>query len=425
MTTDCVDQVFAFPDTNVLLHGRAPQSIPWPQLLGAQQVTLVLARSVLSELDSKMHDGPAALRSRAKKRAKWLYKVRIGEGPPLTPGLTIEFAGAAADSTYVDHELSRDWGDDRLLALVLEREGQELGQCVIVTLDYNMTSRADTCGLASLVLEDRYRLPIPLDPELARLRHEVDRLSLAHQYASLAISSEDQSGAVQLPLPSSRPLTEEEVDEEMEEVRGEHPMISRTPQGMILGAYFSMGERQIKEHNRSLENAYTEYRAFIYAREQFKLLVESTTLARFVIENSGSAPAKDVQVHIVLTAPHAAFVPPSALKKEPKPPTFPTMRGWDQILASDYMRRVPSTFSGLSPKPSRQLTVLDDNHAKFELDKLMHGVPEVLEIPIAVRQSGSPAGEVLPGPAGKVAFQIHADGQPAATTAQVALIVTK
>ena len=84
MTSIRPQSVLAFPDANVLLHGKPLQSIPWSAVLDAPDVVLVLASSVLGELDQKMHDGPAAL-PKASTAASQVAASGSDRGYPSTP----------------------------------------------------------------------------------------------------------------------------------------------------------------------------------------------------------------------------------------------------------------------------------------------------------------------------------------------------
>jgi hypothetical protein len=137
-------------------------------------------------------------------------------------------------------------------------------------------------------------------------------------------------------------------------------------------------------------------------------------MARLTIVNEGSAPAGDVQVHLKLNAPGMAFVEPSRLDKAPKPPKFPKHQ-WDSLAALSMIG--PRYGPPLPrPKPSRLLKVPDETDSVYELDRLMHGLPETVDIPILLDPSSAASGTL--------SFSTHADGQPAATHGEIAIVVS-
>ena len=60
-------RVFAFVDTNVLLHYRFFRDVDWAEELGADEATLVFAPVVVEELDEQKWAGTRRARARAKE----------------------------------------------------------------------------------------------------------------------------------------------------------------------------------------------------------------------------------------------------------------------------------------------------------------------------------------------------------------------
>jgi hypothetical protein len=80
-------------DTNVLLHYQPVDSIPWLQVVGVDEIRLVLPLRVIEELDAKKYTSNPRLSSRARSLLPRLWKwLRPTAGAPtqLAPGITIE-----------------------------------------------------------------------------------------------------------------------------------------------------------------------------------------------------------------------------------------------------------------------------------------------------------------------------------------------
>ena len=70
-------QVFAFIDTNVLLHYRFFREVDWAAALGESEVVLVLAPAVLSELDEHKWSGSRREKARAKAVLKTIDEIEL------------------------------------------------------------------------------------------------------------------------------------------------------------------------------------------------------------------------------------------------------------------------------------------------------------------------------------------------------------
>ena len=57
----------ALPDTNVLLNYQPARHIPWPSVIGKEDVRLVLALRVIEELDAKKYTESDRIRQRARE----------------------------------------------------------------------------------------------------------------------------------------------------------------------------------------------------------------------------------------------------------------------------------------------------------------------------------------------------------------------
>lgn len=59
---------FVFPDTNTFLHYQNIDQIDWPDVLGCDEVTIVITRIVIRELN-RHKDGPTSPKIRERSAA--------------------------------------------------------------------------------------------------------------------------------------------------------------------------------------------------------------------------------------------------------------------------------------------------------------------------------------------------------------------
>ena len=138
--------------------------------------------------------------------------------------------------------MDRNWGDDRLLATVLEWQERNPGKCIVVTLDYHLTSRADAHGLAWHRLDEKYQTAVRADPLMGEIKRELDQLKQAQPFASVHITSEDAKTFIRLERPRIVRLSEAEIEAEMAQVRSNHPKVGTTSTSLIASAYFRLSE---------------------------------------------------------------------------------------------------------------------------------------------------------------------------------------
>lgn len=149
-------------DTNVLMHCRLFDEMPWHDVFGADQVRLIIPLAVLDELDQKAYSGNKRL---AKRAGKVLAR--------LTPYLDeIERDGIAAIPTVGANHITtlEILGEDEQhqrpenIDLEILRRAQFLAaltakDVVVVTADRGMRVRGKARGIRVITLDESYRLP--------------------------------------------------------------------------------------------------------------------------------------------------------------------------------------------------------------------------------------------------------------------------
>lgn len=172
------NKMYAFLDTNVLIHFPFVNEIDWPKVLTSKQVCLVIAPIVLTELDN-VKDGMTkpGRRELAGKVSKFittsLEKVDPGLETPLPerPNTTVMYFGE--DDLTIKPQLRNDKQDDHLIAAMLHfKEKCPSFSTVLIAGDNNCRFRARGFNLIArnpeeLGLEKR---PLPITEEEKRLR---------------------------------------------------------------------------------------------------------------------------------------------------------------------------------------------------------------------------------------------------------------
>jgi predicted ribonuclease YlaK len=139
-------------DTHVLLHYQPVDQIPWPAVLGAQSVRLVIPLRVIEEIDAKKYARAANLAKRARNVLPSLERLVGPAGAPgrLTQEVTIEVP-VETGPRYRPED-----ADEEILETCRELE-QFTGQHVtLVTGDTAMRLRAQANAIPTRELPDNY-----------------------------------------------------------------------------------------------------------------------------------------------------------------------------------------------------------------------------------------------------------------------------
>lgn len=139
-------------DTNVLLHYQPVAELPWASIAGRQPLRLVLPLRVIEELDEKKYSRRDDLAARARRILPTL-RAHVGEagaGAPLADGVTLE--------VWIDPDrrVRPADADEEILAVCLELAQFGPAPASIATGDTAMQLRAETLGISTIEMDDRY-----------------------------------------------------------------------------------------------------------------------------------------------------------------------------------------------------------------------------------------------------------------------------
>lgn len=342
---DRKDQLaFAFVDTNIFLHFTYFDQIDWPRELGYRSVCLVIAPTVLAELDDFKYDRDSKRRQeRSAKVTKHLSAIAeatpAGIPAPIPDRKDVQLlllAGATDVSSYSG--LVPSVKDDQIVASVLsfqERQPDPTEAAVLVVSDdVGMRTKCRSRGITAVGLDDRWQLPsepTKEQMELRRLQNELAALKSRGPQLSLAFSvGSEYSGVVLADLSVVEPLTSEQiavfVAAEAEAVRWSPPekpprhrtqQATKLPNGVDLSALVEAAEATasaLSQMSLAFDNSYPKEEIDRYEEDKRKylddyakyleVLVGLETVKRrslrlvLTLLNEGTEPAQGVVVQL-------------------------------------------------------------------------------------------------------------------------------
>ena len=328
-------RVFAFIDTNVLLHYQFFRDVDWAQELGAEEATLVFAPVVVEELDERKWAGTRRTRARAKKVLKALTGLGLSATPgKMRPGVQIlALDEEPTDALFVRHRLQPRISDDRLLASVLAFAASQTSNAAIkvLTADMGLSLKAATRQIPVASPHERLRRddePDETERELETARRQLAALRAAAPKLKLTLAGED---VLEDQVRRSGEFGAEKLGHLLEAWRSKHPYVTATPDSIVMpgGSRVPLGglaglpgfwsKKAAARHNAEIDRVSREYEAFLRRWPACVNALARCIEFRFVLENAGTAPADDIDILI------SARANGKWLEEFPELPTPPAM----------------------------------------------------------------------------------------------------
>ena len=307
-------RVFAFIDTNVLLHYRFFREVNWATELGAEEATLVFAPVVVEELDKRKWAGARRERVRATKVLKALKELGLSTTPvTMRPAVhLVALDEEPEDALLAHHRLRPSVSDDRLLASVLafKEAHSRSGAILVLTADTGLSIKAPTRKIAVVAPDERLRRddgPDETERELEATRRELAALRAVAPRLRLTLAGQ---AVREHQVRRFAEFGAGKLGRLLEAWRSRHPHVAATPSSIVVpgGGRFSLdgttelpgfwSKTDARKHNAEIDRVYGNYEAFL-RRWPARLNALARCLeCRFVLENAGTAPADDVDLVI-------------------------------------------------------------------------------------------------------------------------------
>ncbi len=389
--------VLVFPDTNVLLHGKVLEELPFDAIVGAAgPLDVVLTATVLRELDAQKTKNPnSALRERATKRARSVWRRAKDRDVVLRPGVTLAFYSNAAVECLTRLDLDGSLGDDRILAEVLTAKSEASNRrVVLLSRDTGMLIKAKNLGLEAVELEGEHVLPVP-DEQQAKLRKlQQENEKLRSRVPRLSVTFEGGEDYLALRVERPRRLSEGEVQQHSEEAGRATPgmqvagpteierMIGTRLSGVtdFLGQPSEAGIREFNEKRERWLRELADYYETEWLEEEIR---EARTIVfSLALVNDGTCAATDVRValqfgkDVSLEEMSRAFV-----RRRPAAP--PPPRGLLDVAGLPAMpAHLDGLFGGRAETPNVRGPWVGETEAgptcEWHVRKIRHGESHVL-----------------------------------------------
>lgn len=166
---------YLFLDTNVLLHYQCFEDIPWQNLLKLQEdVTIVIAETVIAEVDKHKDGSRSKLRDRAKKMSSRISNILIDGMSSKVPVAYCEYVKPTNEE---ENRYDLSVNDNRIILSALHSPFDN-NDIIVVSADNNLIIKSKTAGLGFYKMKEEYQIkgePTEEEKELKRTKEELAR----------------------------------------------------------------------------------------------------------------------------------------------------------------------------------------------------------------------------------------------------------
>ena len=367
---------YLFLDTNIYLHYIDVEQINWNKIVGDADITIVVPRITLREIDQHKDQSRGKIQKRAKAiSAKFAQIFLDGKTFKYTFALCDEPAASSFDGGKFNIHINDDW-----FILSALHSNYDVADIVVISSDTNLLLKAKENGLDFRKMSDEYRLKEELsdeEKEIKALKIELEKYKNRQPKPSVIFEKEESDKLI-LKRPNKRDL-EDELSIYMENLKKEYPYWERgkvCTSSNLFGLNLLVTQEQIDKYNAELNDYFEEEEEFQRFLLQKDILDERFRELSFGISNDGNAQTGDMNVFIEFPEHINLYNRDSKISIDNIAPVKPTSYGLDRkFLRSMEVENYLRPFGNGIP----QIYCWDTEHPikkrefKFKYSNLNHG----------------------------------------------------
>ena len=374
---------YLFLDTNIYLHYMDVEQIDWNEIVGDTNITIVVPRVTIREIDQHKDQSRGKIQKRAKAiSAKFAQIFLDGKTFKYTFALCDEPAASSFDGGKFNIHINDDW-----FILSALHSNYDVADIVVISSDTNLLLKAKENGLDFRKMSDEYRLKEELsdeEKEIKALKAELEKYKNRQPKPSVIFEKEESDKLI-LKRPNKRDL-EDELSIYMENLKKEYPYWERgkvCTSSNLFGLNLLVTQEQIDKYNAELNDYFEEEEEFQRFLLQKDILDERFRELSFGISNDGNAQTGDMNVFIEFPEHINLYNRDSKISIDNIAPVKPTSYGLDRkFLRSMEVENYLRPFGNGIP----QIYCWDTEHPikkrefKFKYSNLNHGMIRYLDI---------------------------------------------
>lgn len=402
-------------DTNIFLHYQPFNQINWLEIVKAKTATIIIPPVTIRELNKHKDSHP---RAQIKKRAGEAIKrlsglLDTGRTAKIREEVFVFFEDRDSTIDFSTHQLSFNVQDDQLIAsILLNKQETPDAQIVLVTSDLGLAliSKAGRQGISTQKMPENLRIADESDPnenKVKQLEQQIRELNSRTPDLTLVYENGEKHTTVTL-LPSAK-LSENEIEEKINEIKNEFPKRSKekeeeikdkasTSQNTIekvsmIAAMSIMNlipKEEIERYNNEVDKYIPSYSKFIARNLEYENLKRRTFKLDIALANDGTTPAEDIDIYMHFPdgfqlLEEDEFPDPP---EPPRPPVKPMTEMERMAKSMNFNYSVPSSvyFSQSNSLPGPPTNVsgpsikrVNSFEVHIHVQKLKHNLQEFLD----------------------------------------------
>ena len=377
---------YLFLDTNIYIHYKGFEDIPWKDLLSTEDdVTVVMTSIILREINGHKDSSKGKVKNKARKISEKLKSILLNGQPSRIP---LVYCRETPIKEHEKETFDLTVNDDRFLLNVLHSSYPK-EHIYVVSNDTDLLLKAKEAGLNILPMDETYRSaeePTEEEKELKRVKEELARWTdrRANPKLLFAESGTDELSFERLCFKSVDEIVEEHVSAEA----ARYP--EEKEEEATFENYFDKFQRQLSmiadqlnTHTPAQKAVFnqmrTEYLDALKKKESLIVLKQMRKFAfkklRLVVFNDGTAQSGDM--HISLRFPDSAKIYTPQDSKESytfEPPVKPQYNKTFAQLASI------TNLSAIGCRPDNSVEMWNPDKPtskmeySFDISRLTHGL---------------------------------------------------
>jgi predicted ribonuclease YlaK len=243
-------------DTNIFLHFRSFEEIGWAEIVNSTELQILIAPTVISELDKHKSNSNSKISKRAKSALKKIESTLDSEQIGELRVVVISTEPKA--DTFQDNNLEKDVADDRILASILENQEKE--ESILITNDTGPLIKARRLGILAKKIPQEYELKLENDPiqkENEKLRKELS--AFKNLIPKLDLKFTNNLRYLDLHILDFVP--EKNKTKEIEKLKLEYPKVDLTtedsnvnnPLAILKNSPFFPTTTELRDYNNALD----------------------------------------------------------------------------------------------------------------------------------------------------------------------------
>ncbi len=368
-------------DTNMYLHYHSFVDRDWATLLGDSNLTLIVPPSILKELDEKKYDAQdTRIRKRAQEVIARLDEISDGLSTPAK--FNVEFP-TTLHLDEISQNLLKEKNQDNIIIteiLALKKLKAQDDIC-LVTADLGMKLKAKANCLKVVAPPKEWKKEIkdPRDKKIVQQDETIKKLQTKMPDVQILLSSgNDLTDNLRISFGSLKFKSKKYTDEYIEEIISRLPRelkIVRPEKPIVIAAVQFMNNT-IDKYNKAIEDYPSKYREYLKVLRKSQETHDLSMEISPVFVNTGTVPAEDVEVTLMLPRHIIPMKKLPPLPMEPQRPNFETFSEsvyadqQNNLLSSYLVSGMPANLAGTDSGP---IVDIRENTVKYWRNSLKHG----------------------------------------------------